>query len=99
MHGNQPMRKFEIYLIIIKVRNGASYTGLFKGIWGREKEEVHEKISKIFPFNSSPPGHNDRHLADDILKRIFVNKRFCILIKIPPNFVPKGLIDNNPALV
>ena len=26
-------------------------------------------------------------------------KRFCILIKISPKLVPKGPIDNNPALV
>ena len=26
-------------------------------------------------------------------------KKSCILIQISPNYVPKGLIDNNPALV
>ena len=31
-------------------------------------------------INSSPPGQNDRHLADDVLKCIFVNENFCILI-------------------
>ena len=30
---------------------------------------------------------------------IFVNENICILIKISLNFVPKGPIDNNPALV
>ena len=37
--------------------------------------------------------------ADDIFRCIFVNEKFCILIKILPKFVPKGPIDNNPALV
>ena len=50
-------------------------------------------------LNSSPPGQNGHHFADDIFKCIFVNEKFCILIEISLKFVPKGLIDNNPALV
>ena len=50
-------------------------------------------------FNSSPPGQNGRHFADDSFKCIFVNEKFCILIKISLKFVPKGPIDNTPALV
>ena len=38
-------------------------------------------------------------LADDIFRCISVDEKFCILIKIPQKFVPKGPIDNNPALV
>ena len=38
-------------------------------------------------------------LADNIFKHIFLNEKFCILIKISLKFVPKGPIDNNPALV
>ena len=49
--------------------------------------------------NSSPPGQNGRHIADDIFRCIFENEKFCILIKISLKFVPKGSIDNNPALV
>ena len=49
--------------------------------------------------NSSPPGQNDRHFADDIFICIFMNGKFCILLKISLKFVPKGPIDNNPALV
>ena len=48
---------------------------------------------------SSPPGQNGRSFADDIFRCIFVNEKFCILIKISVKFVPKGPIDNNPALV
>ena len=50
-------------------------------------------------LNESPPGQNGRYFADDILKCIFMNKKFCILIKISLKFVPKGPIDNTPALV
>ena len=38
-------------------------------------------------------------LADDIFKCIFVNEKFCILIRISLKFVPKGPINNKPALV
>ena len=38
-------------------------------------------------------------LADDIFRCIFMNEKFCILIEISLKFVPKGLIDNIPALV
>ena len=38
-------------------------------------------------------------LADDIFKFIFVNEKFCILIKISLKFVPKGSFDNDLALV
>ena len=50
-------------------------------------------------INSSPPVQNDRHFADDTFRCTFVNEKFYILIKISLNFVPKGPIDNNLALV
>ena len=49
--------------------------------------------------NSSPPGQNGRHFADDILRCIFLNETFYILINISLKFVPKGPIDYKPALV
>ena len=49
--------------------------------------------------NSSPPRRNGRHFADNLFRCIFMNEKFCILIKIPLKFVPKGLINNNPTLV
>ena len=45
------------------------------------------------------PGQNGRHFPISIFKCIFVNEKFCILIKISMKFVRKGPIDNNPALV
>ena len=50
-------------------------------------------------LNSSTPGQNGRHFADNIFRCIFVNENFCILIKILSKFVPKGPIDNKSALV
>ena len=32
-------------------------------------------------INSSPPGQNGRHFQDDIFRCIFVNEKFCVLIK------------------
>ena len=50
----------------------------------------------IFIFDSSAPGQNGRHFADDDFMNDFF---FCILIKISLKFVSKGSIDNNLALV
>ena len=50
-------------------------------------------------INSSLPGQNGRNFADDISSSIFVNEKFCVLIKISLKFVAKGTIDNNWALV
>ena len=41
----------------------------------------------------------NRHFADKILKHIFFNKNVWISIKISLKFVPKGPINNIPALV
>ena len=49
--------------------------------------------------NSLRPRKNGRSFADDTFKRIFLTENVWILIKIPLKFVPKGLINNNPALV
>ena len=50
-------------------------------------------------INSSSPRQNGRHFTYDIFKCIFVNEKFCILIRISPKFVPKGPIDNKSASV
>ena len=38
-------------------------------------------------------------LADDTFKCKFVNENILISIKVSPKFVPKGPINNMPALV
>ena len=42
---------------------------------------------------------NGRHFADDIFKCIFLNENVLISIKISLKFIPKGPINNIPALV
>ena len=45
------------------------------------------------------PRQNGRRFADDTFKCSFLNENVRILIKISLKFVPKGPINNNPALV
>ena len=45
------------------------------------------------------PSQNGRRYPDDIFKRIFLNENICISINISLTFVPKGPINNIPALV
>ena len=50
-------------------------------------------------FNSLRSRQNGRLFADDTFKRIFLNENIRISTKNSLNFVPKGLINNIPALV
>ena len=50
-------------------------------------------------FNTLRPRQNGRHFADDTFKRIFLNENVRISIRISLKFVPKGPINNIPALV
>ena len=53
----------------------------------------------ITSINTLRPRQNGRHFADDTFKRIFLNENVRISIKISLKFVPKGPINNIPALV
>ena len=57
------------------------------------------KQSNYMWFNTLRPRQNCRRFADDTFKRIFLNENVRISIKISLKFVPKGPINNNPALV
>ena len=50
-------------------------------------------------LNTLRPRQNGRRFADDIFKCIFLNDNVRISIKFSLKFVPKGLINNIPALV
>ena len=58
-----------------------------------------EKFSSLLAFNTLRPRRNGRHFADDIFKCIFLNENVWIPFKISLKFVPKGAINNIPALV
>ena len=55
--------------------------------------------SGIASLNILRPRQNGRRFPDDIFKCIFLNENVRISIKISLNFVPKGPINNIPALV
>ena len=50
-------------------------------------------------IDSSPPGQNGHHMADEIFKWIFLNENGWILIQNSLKFIPMSPIDNKPALV
>ena len=50
-------------------------------------------------LNMLRPRQNGHHFADDTFKHIFLNENVKISIKISLKFVPKGPINNIPALV
>ena len=62
--------------------------------------DIHKLVCyfRLLAINLFPYEQNGRHFADDILRCIFVNEQFFILIEISPKTVPKGPIDNNWAL-
>ena len=61
---------------------------------------VLKKADKLnLSLSLSSPLDKMAAISDDIFRYIFVNEKFPILIKISLKFVPKGPIDNNPALV
>ena len=56
-------------------------------------------LKALLKNSTLKPRQNGRHIADDIFKCIFLNENAFILIKIFLKFVPKGPINNIPALV
>ena len=53
----------------------------------------------LIVLNTLRPKQNGRHFADDIFSCIFLNENVLIPIKFSLKFVPKGPINNIPALV
>ena len=49
--------------------------------------------------STTRPRQNGRHFADDSFKCISLNENVWILIKVSLKFVPKGPINNIPALI
>ena len=69
-----------------------------------ELPEIYPGVPEMYWFtslwlNTLRPRQNRSHFADDTFKRIFFNENVRILINISLKFVPKGLINDIPALV
>ena len=56
-------------------------------------------LDLLVEINTLRPRQNGRHFTDDIFKCIFLNENVWIPIKISMKFVPRGPINNIPALV
>ena len=67
---------------------------VYRGQW-----EGHKPPFASDSINTLRPRQNGRHFADDVFKCIFLNGNLWISIKISLKFVPKGPINNIPALV
>ena len=55
--------------------------------------------ASLSPVNTLRPKENGRHFADDIFKGIFLNENISFPIRFSLKFIPKGSINNIPALV
>ena len=66
--------------------------------------EFEKSFGEILSIHTASPAslrprQNGRHFLDNIFKCIFLNENVWIVIKISLKFVPKGPINNIPALV
>ena len=59
-------------------------------------DTIFKKLS--LAFNTLKPRQNGRHFPADILICTFLNQNISISINVPLKFVPKGPINNIPAL-
>ena len=72
--------------------------------WHRAITVTNTDVLPIGPIgtksvNTLRPGRNEQRFADDIFKLIFLNENVWTPIKMSLKFVPKGPINNIPALV
>ena len=72
---------------------------LNKYIWNYVACKMAAILSRPPCVNTLRPRQNGRHFADAIFKCIFLNENVWIPVKIPLKFIPKGPINNIPALV
>ena len=63
------------------------------------QDQLMSILKQYYQINTLRPRQNGRHFADNIFKCIFLNENVQISIKISLNFVPRGQINNIPALV
>ena len=61
--------------------------------------QIAQHTCRVSTINILRPRQNGRHFPDDIFKWIFLNEIIWISIKISLKFVPRGRINNIPALV
>ena len=69
-------------------------------VWYHQATSQHliHMVIRGHSINTLRPGQNGRHFPDDFFKCIFLNENTWISIDISLKFVPKGRINNIPAL-
>ena len=60
--------------------------------------ECRIRLNHMEGINTLRPRQNGRHFPDDSFKRIFLNENVWISIEVSLKFLPKGPINNIPAL-
>ena len=68
-------------------------------VWDQNRHRGMNRYQAFIRINSLKPRQNGHHFGDDVFKCIFLDENVWILIKISLKFVPKGPINNIPALV
>ena len=94
-----PWQLFCLWLYVLTVWMAAvlghkMWWCICNGVWIRFCIHIFKQV-----FNTSRPRQNGRHFADDSFKWIFLNEKVWILTEVSLKFVPKGPINNIPALV
>ena len=89
---------FWIYVVQLLPRYMRQVAGGTESITRLQFEWIHPE-GNGYILSTLRPRQNGRHFADDILKCIFLNENVWIPMEISLKFVPKGPIDNIPALV
>ena len=87
---------FEEWQHIFKPINGLT---VISHIYDEKYWAAHAPLMWWLFVNPLRPRQDGRHFADDIFTCIFLNENVWIPIKISLKFVPKGPINNIPALV
>ena len=87
----------------------SSLTSAARALWAASTRNALGFLRLVFPETNVVTFHirvctlahwqNGRRFADDTFKRISLNENVRISIKISLKFVPKGPVNNNPALV
>ena len=64
----------------------------------KKKKKKRSNDNWHFTFNTLRPRQNGRRFPDDIFKCIFIDENIWVSIKVSLKFVPKGPINNIPAI-
>ena len=97
---------YKLNIFILEFQSNYMQSSVISTLWPYEEltgqlQSVrwHWGSGDILDFNTLRPRRNEQHIADYIFKRIFFNENIQISTKFSLKLVPKGAINNIPALV